>query len=142
VKASLIERPPKSPGMERGRGGGQWKVLTVAKDQFTAHLIEGLLGSEGIDVVLDETNLTPGAFLKPFGDPLAPVKVLVRTFDFDAATLALAEVDHRPPDADAKASPFVSRMWWLTIATVIVATMLTFLEVLDFGPCAVGALCF
>ena len=142
MKSSLIDRPPKSPGMERGGGGGRWKVLTVAKDQLTAHLIEGLLASEGIEAVLDRTNLAPGAFLKPFGDALAPVKVLVREPDFDAATLALAEVDHRPPDADAKGSPFVSRMWWLTIATVIVAAMLTFLEVLDFGPCAVGALCF
>lgn len=117
-------------------------MLTVAKDHFTAHLIEGLLASDGIEVVLDETNLGPGAFLKPFGDPLAPVKVLVREPDFDAATLALAEVDHRPSDADSKESPLVRRLWFLTIATVIVAAMLAFLEVADFAPCAVGALCF
>ncbi len=141
MKTSLIDRPPGAPRLRRG-GGGHWKVLTVAKDHLTAHLIEGLLASVGIVVVLDETNLAPGAFLQPFGDPLAPVKVLVREPDFDAATLALAEVDHRPPKADAHEPPLVRRLWLLTIATVIVAAMLAFLEIADFAPCAVGALCF
>ena len=142
MKTSIIDRPPLAPRLHRGGGGGQWKVLTVAKDHFTAHLIEGLLASVGIEVALDETNLAPGAFLKPFGDPLAPVKVLVREPDFAAATLALAEVDHKPPEVDAQESPLVRRLWLLTIATVIVAAMLAFLEVADFAPCVVGALCF
>ncbi len=142
MKTSIIDRPPLAPRPHRGGGGDKWKELTVAKDHFTAHLIEGLLASVGIEVVLDETNLAPGAFLKPFGDALASVKVLVREPDFDAATLALAEVDHRPAVADARESPPVRRLWLLTLATVIVAAMLAFLEVVDFAPCAIGAFCF
>lgn len=102
------------------------------------HLVAGRLGEEGIECLLDTSNPAPGAWLQPFGDPMAPVGVFVRRRDLTAASLLLHEVDHRPPDPTA-APPRARRMFWLVLAIVL---LLAFLEVLDFAPCVLGVLCF
>ncbi|MFN2609557.1 MAG: hypothetical protein ABR507_01580 [Actinomycetota bacterium] len=95
----VIAADRKSTGSEppldlSGRGGGnEWSRLTVAKDVITAHLIQGLLEDRGIQVLLDTKNDAPGAFLKPFGDPMAPTRVMVRRLDLPEASLVLMEID-------------------------------------------------
>lgn len=89
------EAPPpqtNDPG-EGGGGGGEWALLTVAPNQVLAHLIRGCLAQEGIDAVLDDHNLSPGAWLHPFGDPLSPVRILVRRADLTAASLTLHDLE-------------------------------------------------
>src|SRR5947209_14357830 len=87
------EAPPPGPRDPGGRGGGDWALLTIAANQVIAYLIRGRLAQEGIEVVLDASNASPGAWLHPFGDPASPVKVFVRRTDLSAASLLLHEVD-------------------------------------------------
>ena len=99
------EAPPADPPGEPGHGGGdRWSLLTVAPNQVIAHLIEGCLAQEGIDVHLDASNLSPGAWLYPGGDPTSPVRIYVRRADFPAASLVLREVEQYP-DPSAPAPP-------------------------------------
>lgn len=88
------ESPPSDP-VDRGEGGGggNWALLTVAKNSVVAYLIQGLLAQEGIDAVLDAMNPSPAAWLHPFGDQTSPVKIFVRRVDLAAASLMLLEVD-------------------------------------------------
>src|SRR5438309_9652249 len=111
--ASVLSRPhgkvsneappphPRNPG--EGGGGGEWALLTVARNQVVAHLIRGRLAQEGIDAVLDASNDSPGAWLHPFGDPTSPVKVFVRRTDLSAASLLLHEVEQ--PSGAGQARP-------------------------------------
>lgn len=132
--------PQAESGAGRGRGG--WRHLTTARDHFTAHLIEGLLSENGLESHLDTFDPAPGAFLKPFGDPMAPVRVFVRQGDFEEASLLLHEVGHVPPDPDAAPSPRLKWMWAFTIAVVLIAALLGLLEILGFAPCAIRLFCF
>ena len=95
----MRDSPPPDLGEPGGSGGGDWALLTVAKNMIVAYLIQGRLVQQGIDVVLDSTNLSPGAWLHPFGDPSSPVKVFVRRLDMAAASLVLHEVDVDAPPA-------------------------------------------
>ena len=70
---------------------------------MVAHLIRGRLAQEGIEVVLDASNASPGAWLHPFGDPASPVKVFVRRTDLSAASLLLHEVEQ--PSGAGQARP-------------------------------------
>lgn len=116
-------------------------LLTTARDRVVAHLIQGRLAQEGIECVMDLWNPAPGAWLKPFGDPMAPVRIYVRRPDYERATFALYEVDHDPPDPEAPGPPGVRVMWWVTIAVVFVSALLFLLEIFGFAPCVVGAFC-
>jgi len=122
-----------------------------------AHLIRGRLAQEGIEVVLDASNASPGAWLHPFGDPASPVKVFVRRTDLSAASLLLHEVEQpsgagqaRPgssggdrakgrPGAgsasmpSARAGPGAPRMVFRVLAAIAAALALSGL--LLFGPC-------
>ncbi len=106
-----------------------------------AHLIEGLLAEDGIEVFLDRHNAAPGAFLKPFGDPLAPVKVFVKQPDFSRASLILHEVDHHPPDPMASGPRRVRMLWIATISAALGASVLMMLEILGFAPCLLNLFC-
>ncbi|MEO7804808.1 MAG: hypothetical protein ABIS18_10980 [Actinomycetota bacterium] len=130
--ASGKNEPPLEPHGGDSGGNGRWQLLTVAKDGFVAHLLEGRLLAEGVEVVLDTSNPAPGAFLKPFGDPLAPVKVLVRSHDFDQATLILHDVDHQPPDPFATGSRRIRMLWIATVAAILGVAMLMVLDLLLF----------
>ena len=102
-KASHEAPPPHPRDHREGGGGGEWALLTVARNHVVAHLIRGRLAQEGIYVVLDASNASPGAWLHPFGDPASPVKVFVRRTDLSAASLLLHEVDQ--PSGTGQARP-------------------------------------
>ena len=87
------EAPPPGPRDPGGHGGGDWALLTIAANQVIAYLIRGRLAQEGIEVVLDSSNASPGAWLHPFGDPASPVRVFVRRAQLTEASLLLHEVD-------------------------------------------------
>ena len=166
--ASVLARPhgkvsdeappphPRNPG--EGGGGGEWALLTVARNQVVAHLIRGRLAQEGIDAVLDASNDSPGAWLHPFGDPTSPVKVFVRRTDLSAASLLLHEVDQpsgaaeRAPTERARrgaaegpeeaegataeeASPGARPLRMLFRILVAIAAALALSGLLLFGPC-------
>lgn len=137
-------RPPAPPRVEEDRGGGgggDWVLLTTARDGVLAHLIQGRLAQESIECMMDESNPAPGAWLKPFGDPMAPVRIYVRRRDYEQATIALYEVDHEPPDPEAAGPPGVRAITWATIAVVVISAMLFLLEIFGFAPCVIGAFC-
>lgn len=129
--------PPKT---DEGGGGGGWVHLTSAPDHVTGDLLAGMLAEEGIETIIDDFNPSPGAWLKPFGDPLAPVKILVKKMDLERASLILHEVDHAPTDEDA-IHPETRRMWWMAMLAVMAVAVLTFLEIVDFAPCVLRLFC-
>ena len=135
--------PHLPPTITDHRGGGSgWKLLTTASDHVTAYLIEGNLISAGIETLMDSSNPSPGAFLKPFGDPLAPVAIYVRTHEFQQASLILHELDHQPVNPEAAPSRRVRRLWLMTLLAILVAAVLMVVEIFDFAPCVIGAFCF
>lgn len=136
-----VDGPP--PGAsQRGRGGGNgWELLVVAPDEITAHLMQGMLEDSGIEVMLDASNPSPGAFLMPFGDPRAPVKLYVRADDVARASMLLKDemlTTESPEVEPARAS---SRTV-LGIVIVLVVGILMLIEIFDFAPCVIGAFCF
>jgi hypothetical protein len=140
MKAALRQRPGSAGGPlppvsdEGGGGGGQgWALLTTARNHLVAHLIRGRLAEESIEVVLDLSNPAVGAWLKPFGDPLAPVRIFVRRADLDRASLVLLEVDHRAPDPDAPGSREARVAWWVVLGAVAVALVLEIAGLLTCG---------
>lgn len=116
-------------------------LLTTARDRVVAHLVQGCLAHEDIECVMDARNPAPGAWLQPFGDPMAPVRIYVRRPDYERAMFVLYEVDHQPPDPEAAGAPGVRVMWWATMAVIVVSAMLFLLEIVGFAPCVVGAFC-
>jgi hypothetical protein len=129
---------PPATHEDDGDGGGEWVLLTVARDQVIAHLIRGRLASEGIESIFDRSNPAPGAWMHPFGDPQAPVKVLVRRRNLEWARFSLEEVGHRAPDPDAPGPPALR---WMVVATAVVVALLLLLEIWDFAPCVIGIFC-
>ena len=130
--------PPPDPRDPGGHGGGDWALLTVAPNQVIAYLIRGRLAQEGIEVVLDSSNASPGAWLHPFGDPGSPVRVFVRRAQLTEASLLLHEVDQvaeaasrRPPRGfTGKGSSWIGFR-----VLVAVAAALALSGLLVFGPC-------
>lgn len=117
-----------------GGGGGQgWVLLTTARNHVVAHLIRGRLAEDAIDAVLDMSNPAVGAWLKPFGDPLAPVRIFVRRSDLDRASLVLHEVDHRPPGGEPPSRPRTRLVWWVMAGSVGVVLLLEVLGLLSCG---------
>jgi hypothetical protein len=145
----LIRRPMGRPGVpfppepreERPGGGQDWLLLTTARNEFVGHMVQGVLNAQGIDCLVDGFNASPGAWLKPFGDPLAPVRVFVRRFDLESASLLLHEVDHQPADPDAPAGRRVRAMWLGTMLTVLAATAVLVLELVGRPVCLLGIYC-
>jgi len=151
----MRDSPPPDLGEPGGGGGGDWALLTVAKNMIVAYLIQGRLVQQGIDVVLDSTNLSPGAWLHPFGDPSSPVKVFVHRIDMAAASLILHEVDvDAPPAPSAGIGPAAGgaalgattvrrrSIWrldrvWLRVAIGVVMALaaLAISGVVAIGPC-------
>lgn len=128
------------PATDQGGGGGgsEWVLLVVAPDEVTAHLLRGRLEEESIEVALDAFNSSPVAWMKPFGDPMAPVKVLVRRRDFSEASLLLhgVEVVDSP-----RTPPRSHRRVGLTITVAAIALLLVILEIIDFAPCVLRMFC-
>ena len=113
-----------------------------------AYLIRGRLAQEGIEVVLDSSNASPGAWLHPFGDPASPVRVFVRRAQLTEASLLLHEVDQVEADGRrlpaAHASDELTRRLegrlghssWIGFRVLVaVAAALALSGLLVFGPC-------
>jgi hypothetical protein len=140
--------PPPRPRDPGGHGGGDWALLTVAANQVIAYLIRGRLAEEGIEVVLDSSNASPGAWLHPFGDPASPVRVFVRRAQLTEASLLLHEVD-QVSNAAARRLPAAATgqltrrlegrlggsSWIGFRVLVAVAAALALSGLLVFGPC-------
>ncbi|TMK52721.1 MAG: DUF2007 domain-containing protein [Actinobacteria bacterium] len=132
------EAPPPGPRDPGGRGGGDWALLTVAANQVIAYLIRGRLAQEGIEVVLDSSNASPGAWLHPFGDPASPVRVFVRRAQLTEASLLLHEVD-QVSEAASRRLPVAhagQHSSWIGFRVLVaVAAALALSGLLVFGPC-------
>jgi Putative prokaryotic signal transducing protein len=138
--------PPPDPRDPGGHGGGDWALLTVAANQVIAYLIRGRLAQEGIEVVLDSSNASPGAWLHPFGDPASPVRVFVRRAQLTEASLLLHEVDQASEAASRRLPTGLqltrrlegrlgSSSWIGFRVLVAVAAALALSGLLVFGPC-------
>jgi hypothetical protein len=130
--------PPPDPRDPGGHGGGDWALLTVAPNQVIAYLIRGRLAQEGIEVVLDSSNASPGAWLHPFGDPASPVRVFVRRAQLTEASLLLHEVDQVSEAASRRLPaglPGQGSSWIGFRVLVAVAAALALSGLLVFGPC-------
>jgi hypothetical protein len=110
-----------------------------------AYLIRGRLAEEGIEVVLDSSNASPGAWLHPFGDPASPVRVFVRRAQLTEASLLLHEVD-QVSEAASRRLPtgptgreLTRRLGgpsWIGFRVLVaVAAALALSGLLVFGPC-------
>lgn len=114
---------------------GTWTLLTTADGKVHAHLLCGRLRQDGIDAVLDDSNPSPGAWLMPFGDPSAPVRVLVATHQLEWAQLILNDAESSSRrDVPAQPDSRV-RAWWGLVA--VAATVLILLKALSDGS-AIG----
>jgi hypothetical protein len=113
-----------------------------------AYLIRGRLAQEGIEVVLDSSNASPGAWLHPFGDPASPVRVFVRRSQLTEASLLLHEVDQGEvagrrltpgPTGDELTRRLEGRLGhssWIGFRVLVaVAAALALSGLLVFGPC-------
>jgi hypothetical protein len=130
--------PPPEARDPGGHGGGDWALLTVAANQVIAYLIRGRLAEEGIEVVLDSSNASPGAWLHPFGDPASPVRVFVRRAQLTEASLLLHEVDQVSEPASRRLPAGASgrgSSWIGFRVLVAVAAALALSGLLVFGPC-------
>src|SRR6267378_4384931 len=130
------EAPPPGPRDPDGRGGGDWALLTVAANQVIAYLIRGRLAQEGIEVVLDSSNASPGAWLHPFGDPASPVRVFVRRSQLTEASLLLHEVDQVEVAGRRLPVAHAGQGSWIGFRVLVaVAAALALSGLLVFGPC-------
>lgn len=101
-----------------------WTLLVTASGKVTAHLLSGRLRQEGIDAILDESNPSPGAWLLPFGDPAAPVKILVPTHQLEWAQLILNEAE-TSSRRDVPAHPARKlSVWWVLVAATVAALII------------------
>jgi hypothetical protein len=130
MPTSVRIRPP-SPRpplvSDSGGGGSGWVFLTEVPNDFVAHVVQGRLESEGIEVFLRHNVGSPGAFLKPFGDQFAPVGIFVKRMDFERASMVLLEVDHgqSSPVQVGPARPV--RLWLIgTLGVLLVGIILIF----------------
>jgi hypothetical protein len=135
-----VPSPPEEP-LERPGGGQDWQLLTTARNQIVGHMVRGVLNAQGIECLIDGFNASPGAWLKPFGDPLAPVRLYVRRYDLESASLILHEVDHQPSDPDAPADRRIRAMWLGSMFTIVAATALLLLELVGGPVCLLGIYC-
>jgi hypothetical protein len=132
------EAPPPHPPDPHDHGGGDWALLTVAANQVVAYLIRGRLAEEGIEVVLDSSNGSPGAWLHPFGDPSSPVRVFVRRVQLAEASLLLHEVEQVPETGSRRPAAQATgrRSSWIGFRVIVaVAAALALSGLLVFGPC-------
>lgn len=129
-----------------GGESNDWSLLVVAGNRVIAHLIGGLLSEEGIEFVLDTSNPSPAAWLHPFGDLGAPVKVMVRRLDLPHARALIDPVRTGTTPDRGRQDELPIRATWsprLAFALVVaVALLLAFVEVVGFAPCFLRLFCF
>lgn len=100
-RGAAIGKPPSPP--EDDGGGSAWVKLIAAANDIDAHLVGGRLAESGVECrfVKDTTDLA--AWLYGGANPWAPVTVMVRRLDLDAARQVLAQIalDEAAPLGDA-----------------------------------------
>jgi len=125
-----------------------WSRVAVAAHEYQAHLIRGALEDEGIKVVLDPFAGGAGAYLHAGSDPTAPVRILVPseqyeaasdviiTFDTqsDAAVPAEGRYDERDVAPDVFAERRAGVPLKVLIAAAVVAAIIVGLTVSELGP--------
>ena len=112
--------PPDLYDLERGGSGGSgWVVLIKARHDIDAHLLAGRLTEAGIESRTLKDVSAPGAWMYGGSNPWAPVSILVKKLDLDAARVVLAEISYEGPSAD-RFAPVAGRrlsfpvLWWVT----------------------------
>jgi hypothetical protein len=121
---------PAPPTIDRGGGGGGgWAWLVTTSGRIEAELVRGLLEATGVvPVWLDTRDPSPSAWLFPFGDPNAPVKVFVPTSMLETARLAMLEAGFatRAGPGEPERENIARRAPWalIAIASVLLAIFL------------------
>jgi hypothetical protein len=125
-----------------------WSRVAVAANEYQAHLIRGALEDEGIKVVLDPFASGAGAYLHAGSDPTAPVRILVPSEQYEAASDVIitfdTQVDTVEPaddgydDHDIAPEVFAERKAGVPlkvlIAAAVVAAIIVGLTVSELGP--------
>lgn len=111
-------------------------MVTTAPNRIVAHIILGRLTEDGIEAMLDTTNLSPAAWMYPFGNPAAPVRVLVRSYELELAR-SLLGVEPVEPTAPGRSS--VSPL--LIAVTLAIVVLLVLVEIYGFAPCFLHLFC-
>jgi hypothetical protein len=133
-----------------GDGSNAWVELTVAHDDIDAHLLSGRLLEEGIESRGVKDRAAPGAWLYGGSNPWAPVTIMVRRLELDAAKLVLVEMAYEAPAAPLggeepmqEAAWKPATKWWVTaVALGIVLTALLLAEMgRAVGRCGVPLIC-
>ena len=142
--------PPAALEDRGGDGSNAWVELTVARDDIDAHLLSGRLLEEGIETRGVKDRAAPGAWLYGGSNPWAPVTIMVRRLELDAAQLVLVEMAFDAPAARPasalESAPGEGRRaakWWVTaLALGIVLTALLLAEMgRAVGRCGVPLIC-
>jgi len=140
VSTTLLQPPRGTLPLQDGSGGGgnNWLLLMVASNEAIAHIAAGRLREEGVETFLDTSNPSPGAWLHPFGDPTAPVRIYVRARDWERAR------DLLPPSVpdsreEYPTGPLTAVMLGIVLA---IALMLVVVEIFEFAPCVLRLFCF
>ena len=129
--------PPVSSDFGSGR---DWVQLTTTKGQVAAHLLSGRLEQDGIESTLDSSNPNPGAWLMPFGDPAAIVRILVRRSQLEWAQLVLRDIEGFAPERSAPSLPRGRSVGALLLIAVLLAS-LAMVELADSPACVLGLFC-
>lgn len=123
MRSQVVDPPPVAPGDGGGRGGWAW--LLTARNLIEAHLVRGLLETEGIvPVAFDSSDPSAGAWLYISGNVNAPVRVFVPASLLDAARLAMLEIGFGPGETDEPERSAAAAERGLPIWTWMVAVLL------------------
>lgn len=131
--SEVIDRLP--PGIvSDGGGGGGWAWLVTTQGVIEAELVKGLLEAAGIvPVALDTRDPSAGAWLFPFGDTNALVRVYVPRSLLEAARLALLETGYTLPEVPGpRVAPARGPWFWVTALVLVAAVVgVTVLRILS-----------
>lgn len=129
--SQVLDRPPPTID-DGGGGGGGWAWLVTARGRIDAELIKGLLEAAGVvPVALDARDPSPGAWMFPFGDMNAPVRVYVLRAQLESARLELLETGFALPEVPEPEPPrrrgvsawVLAIVALLILAAYVIATM-------------------
>lgn len=79
--------------------------------------------------------------MKPFGDPLAPVRLLVRRLDRRNALMVLEEAGHESRMPDEGRSGYSRGELLVALGIAVVAALLTLLKISGSSPCLLPVYC-
>ena len=130
---TLVEAPPPPVDVAGPGGGSDWVVLTTADNDIEAHLLEGCLNAEGIEVRAVKDHSGPSWLLNG-SDPWAPVSLWVRRHQYDDSQVVLAEVAYAAPEAVPHTRPnrvSPMRFWAIALGLGLALSGIGFARSLD-----------